>query len=235
MEGNSAGKGLKATLPVSQRKKGRGASPQGQPLARALPHCRAEQKQQRTLGCCPSARRKQVHWDGFLQLQKGQGFLRQTDRPAGGLPSLRTLKASLQGTLPSASIISHGPESVTVKVLMAWVCRAGWGVGQSRKQPAHRVKSSLGHHPALPTHTSTTVPVWEPGQGNSLGMERYKRYGPISGSCYTSTLGAHTLPTADSIENLTLSGWGSRGEGRVAWEAAMSLLTCFFKELTSLE
>lgn len=46
---------------------------------------------------------------------------------------------------------------------------------------------------------------------------------------------AHILPTADSIENLTLSGWSGRGEDRMAWEAAMSLLTCFFKELTALE
>lgn len=124
---------------------------------------------------------------------------------------------------------------MTVKVLVAWVRRAGWGAGQSRKQPTHRVKSSLGHHPALPIHTSTTVPVWELGQGNSLGMERHKHYGPILGSCYTSAPGAYTLPTADSIENLTLSGWGSGGEGRVAWKAAMSLFTCLLKELTSLE
>lgn len=43
----------------------------------------------------------------------------------------------------------------------------------------------------------------------------------------------HTLPTADTTENLTLGGWeGWRGGNRMDWEAAMSLLTCFFKELT---
>lgn len=46
---------------------------------------------------------------------------------------------------------------------------------------------------------------------------------------------AHPLPTADSNENIALSGWRGRGEDRMAWEAAVSLLTCFFKELTALE
>lgn len=45
----------------------------------------------------------------------------------------------------------------------------------------------------------------------------------------------HTLPTADTTENLTLGGWEGWREGNgTDREAAMFLLTCFLRELIPL-
>lgn len=126
-------------------------------------------------------------------------------------------------------------QSVTDKALVAWVCRMGWGVGWSRKHLAPRLKGSLRHQPALPPHLRSQASL-AAGTGQFFGhRETEMLWAHLRLLIHLCTRPAHTLPTADSIENLTLSGWRGRGEDRMAWEAAMSLLTCFFKELTALE
>lgn len=93
-----------------------------------LPHSRAEQKVAENPGPLPT-HPEEAGAMGQLPvttaIAEGPGLPQTDSQAAGGLPSLRTLKAPLQGTLPSASAISRGPESVTSKVLVAW--DAGWG------------------------------------------------------------------------------------------------------------
>lgn len=145
---------------------------------------------------------------------EGPGFPRTDGQASGGLPFLRTPKAPLQGTLPSASAISHDPESVTDKVQ--------GGVGSRLEQEASRVKSSLLPAPpcSAPTHLHGSASL-------AAGTEQFFGHREIQTLwAYLRLLirlrtgPAHALPTADSIENLTLSGWRGRGEDRMAWEAA---------------
>lgn len=158
---------------------------------------------------------------------------RQADRPIGGLPSLRTLKVPLQGTLPSASIISHGPESVTDKVLVAPGMQDGVGSRLEQEAPSSQ-REELSPTPpcSAPTHLHNGASL-AAGAGQFFGHREIQTLWAHL-RIHLHARPAHTLPTADSIANLTLSGWGSRGEYEMAWEAAVSLLTCFFKELTSL-
>lgn len=67
------------------------------------------------------------------------------------------------------------------------------------------------------------------GAGQSLGTSQAPDTPPHQASPYP-------LPTADTTENLTLGGQeGWHGGNGTDWEAAMSLLICFLKELTPLK
>lgn len=83
---------------------------------------------------------------------EGPGFPRTDGQASGGLPFLRTPKAPLQGTLPSATAISHDPESVTDKVQ--------GGVGSRLEQEAPSFQSEE-FPPASTTLLCPHTPPWQ--------------------------------------------------------------------------
>ena len=106
--GGSAGSG--PSHAARQRKRGRRLgrdtlAPLVQPPERARPHGRAEQKaaqRLQSLPCRPGGSRCTGLASCCHCSCRGPGFLPLTARPAGGLPSLGTLTAPLQVTLPFA-------------------------------------------------------------------------------------------------------------------------------------
>lgn len=114
--------------------------------------------------------------------------------------------------MPSASAISHGPESVTDKVQD--------GVGGRLEQEAPSSQSEEFPPPAppcsAPTHLLSGASL-AAGTGQFFGHREIQMlWAHLRLLMHLRTGPAHTLPTADSIENLTLSGWRGRGEDRMA-------------------
>lgn len=114
---------------------------------------------------------------------------------------------------------------------------AGWGVSQTRKHALLRVRNLSGPTPSVPTNLDPGA-SFVGGVGAVLGHREIQMLPSPSQSLDTPPHQASpsTLPTADTSEKLTLGGQeGGIGGNGTDWEAAMSLLTCFFKELTPLE
>lgn len=83
----------------------------------------------------------------------------------------------------------------------------GWGGESAGPRNTH-----LRPHPHQPTYLHPGARFMA-GAGQSLGTERYKCSGAhLRLLLHLHTRPAHTLPTADTTENLTLGGWeGWRG------------------------
>lgn len=163
-------------------------------------------------------------WNGFLlppQLQRAW-VSSPNGRPCWRLPSLGTLTAPVQGTLPSAG---HRRASVTPKPRPG-AGGPGWdGVGSQRDQET----PTSGPTPTSP-HTSTLVPDLWLGQGSRWAQRDTNAQGHISGSCCTSTPGQPTL--CQLLTPLKTSPLVAGRGGVGGTQAVMPLLTCFLKELT---
>lgn len=129
---------------------------------------------------------------------RGPGFPPLMAGPAGGsLP--------WGHSLPLCRALCHlpGPKAST----WCWWPRVGWGGELAGPGNTH-----LRPHPHQPTYLHPGARFMA-GAGQSLGTERYKCSGAhLRLMLHLHTRPAHTLPTADTTENLTLGGWeGWRG------------------------
>lgn len=224
----SARSGLKATLPGRGREEeelGRDTlGPLVQPPARALPHLRAEQKAAQRLQSLPG-RLAGSRCTGMAscchRTCRGPGFPPLTARPAGGLPSLGTLTAPLQGTSPTA-----WPSSCVAPNLRPGA--GGPGRGGVRSQLDQEAPTSQGEESsdlhATPAHIPPPGCQFYGWGGAVLGHRDINAHGHISGSNTPPHRASPlTLPTADTAESLTLGGWARwRGGNGMDWEASLS-------------